>query len=214
MNEREEQIEWIAGALSGIGVEDRDQAAATLYSQGVRVLGRDEAIVSWADKTLLDLVQQAAVQWESAKAAARAEPKSESWVGPPKEALILAALAGAGKPLTTLEAIRAAADWHPDYKPRQVEWDPWRDAWRRLLVQRRIQKAGLDPVGEFVRWKPVPVPASGWHPALVEFWERQREFPGLCVAFGDFGGRETMYGRICGKPEAESGSGACKEHPQ
>lgn len=165
MNEREEQIEWIAGALSSLGVEDRDRAAATLYSQGVRVLGRDEAIVSWAGKVLLELVQQAAVQWESAKAAARAEPKSGPWVGPPKkdtveltkEALILAAFHGAGKPLTPSVALRAAAGWHQDYRPTAAEWDPWRDAWRRLVVQRHVRKTNATELGVETLWEPVTI---------------------------------------------------------
>lgn len=69
MNGREEQIEWISGALAGLGVEShaRDDWAPRLYAQGVRVLGPDEVILSATDARLIDHVRMAAKRWEEAR---------------------------------------------------------------------------------------------------------------------------------------------------
>ena len=76
---REEHIDWISGALAGLGVEGRarDDWAPRLYDAGVRVLGPDEVILSRVDARLLDHVRMAAQRWEQAKKrAARAQPVS------------------------------------------------------------------------------------------------------------------------------------------
>lgn len=218
----EGQIRRLTGILEQTSATlDPAEEASVLFARGVRVLGPDEVILNRVDARLLDHVRMAAQRWEAAKkrAAGVSADSSDDTPGVKlpeqdadrmKEAQILAALIGAGKPLERTEAIRAAAGWQ-DYMQTDEEWEPWRAAWRRLAVQRRIQRTNRDRLGEFGLWKPVPVPIGGWHPVMVEFWERQRAYPGLCVALVP-NGQSTMYGDICGKPEVGDSTGSCEEH--
>lgn len=94
--------------------------------------------------------------WEQKKAEARAatvtSDSSEVTVDVNPEALIIAAFAGTGHPITSNEAIRAAAGWHPDYAVPSVDWDPWRDAFRELVARRRVVKEPSFDVGSWARW--------------------------------------------------------------
>lgn len=153
----DEQYRRIEVALVHVGMDiEPDVRARQLYAAGVRVLKLDETILSRSDAMLLDHVRLATENWEAAKTAARAEPKSESWVES-KESLILAAFHGAGKPLTPSVALRAAAGWHQDYRPPATEWDPWRDAWRRLVAQRQVRKTNAMDLGVEMLWEPVKI---------------------------------------------------------
>lgn len=69
---REDQIQWLSGALGGCGVSslDVDRHAATLYDQGVRVIDtRTERVVKLEDgPTFVEVM----ATWEQKKAEARA----------------------------------------------------------------------------------------------------------------------------------------------
>lgn len=164
MNEREEQIERMAAVLARFTtpgtVVKPAEAAAALYASGVRVIGLHEAVVPRADIRLLEMVREAAARWEEMKAEARvasvrsdeSERTDDVKSGDEaREQLILRALAD--KPLGRVPAIQKAAGWHKDYRPSPTEWEPWRAAWRRLLVQRRIQRANDPALGELSLWK-------------------------------------------------------------
>lgn len=165
----DEQLRRIESALAranGLTFEDSRTVAAAMYASGVRVIGLHEAVVPRADVRLLEMVREAAARWEEKKAEARVasvrsdESERTDDVKPgvadaAREQLILRALAET--PLGRVPAIQKAAGWHKDYRPSPAEWEPWRAAWRRLLVQRRIQRANDPVLGELSLWKASPI---------------------------------------------------------
>ena len=147
----EEHKDRLAAALAELGVPKFEERATALYAHGVRVLQLDEVIMSRADARLLDLVRQAAERWEQTKQEAKEREQLEGH-GLHK-AQILAALIGAGKPLGRIPAIQAAAGWHRDYQPSPMEWEPWRAAWRSLLITKKIRRTNNPSLGEESLWE-------------------------------------------------------------
>lgn len=76
-----------------------------------------------------------------------------------------------------------------------------------------VRRSSIPGGGDFAR----ALVEAGWRPPAHQqfsremFLERRRELPGMCAAFSA-GGIETIHGTLCCRPEAVSGSGACKDH--
>jgi len=208
----EEQIDRISMALHALDNRDRStrEQAEALFSRGVRVLQLDEVILSRADARLLDMVRQAVTRWEVKKRGpAKVSSDSSDDTFGVKGVHILNALIGAGKPLGRVPAIQAAAGWHRDYQPSPAEWEPWRAAWRTLLIQRRIRRTNNPSLGEESLWEAVPVLLTN---SPTELEERRRQNPGLCVTVVMVEPTPAQGTVICGKPEMVVGSGSCGEH--
>ena len=225
----EEQMDRLLTALQDAGVPHPFNTATALFNRGVRVLQLDETILNRSDAKLLDHVRQAAERWNRLMTrAAEVRPDSSERTSDVKEldkkALIMSALIGAGQPLTRVQAIQVAAGWHRDYAPSPTEWDPWRAAWRELLIQCQVVRSTLFDLGEESLWEPVTPNREPWvattrtergsalsnDPEAIE--ERRRQNPGLCVTAVMVGPTAAQGSVICGVPEQHLGSGVCREH--
>lgn len=140
----------VTGLLS-----DTSIVVQSLYDQGARVIDtRTERVVKLEDGPTFGETVNAwwTVKKESLAPATVTSDSSEVTVDVKPEALLVAAFAGAGRPLHRVEAVRAAAGWHNDYVATEAEWEPWREALRDLIYRRRVvQVRGLGPGGA-VRW--------------------------------------------------------------